>query len=360
MEWPGPHPFLRPRIISGRITKGSLEVTGLSCLFHMKSQEIWVWRSNFADFSVFYTSAAKRSLQVEVCSVHRTRRSNSCFAQNRFEAWCECITAGRDAGMLESYLSPSEPIWNFLLSHVEPQFTSFHILSYLVISSLLAPSLQGLDKRVSWDACSRGYDVIRCAVSINLTIWSCDHVAQSRQEVRRSPYIQWNVKWVVLMVSVEELNHLESTRWTLGSFCADLLFCNSSKEWEPCRSEHHPLQCGCFRLQKRILLAIVLGLGYWCCRNAFLDTRAKHSELQLCCSWILVAVASNSFASHARECWERQLCLTIQLVMPSVRCRLISLRVGANNGLGPCRFFQKCRKNPFHQIKLALQLRWRQ
>ena len=291
MEWPGPHPFLRPRIISGRITKGSLEVTGLSCLFHMKSQEIWVWRSNFADFSVFYISAAKRSLQVEVCSVHRTRRSNSCFAQNRFEAWCECNTPGRDAGMLESYLSASEPIWNFLLSHVEPQFTSFHILSYLVISSLLAPSLQGLDKRVSRMHAVEGtmwYDVQWVS-----TLQS-DHVAHSRQEVQRSPYIQWNVKWVVLMVSVEDLNHLESTRWTrwtLGSFFADLLFCNSSKEWEPCRSEHHPLQCGCFRLQKRILLAIVLGLGYWCCRNAFLDAGAKHSHLQLCCSWILVAVA---------------------------------------------------------------------
>ena len=90
--------------------------------------------------------SAKRSLQVEVCSVHRTRRSNSCFAQNRFEAWCECITAGRDSGMLKSYLSPFEAIWKLF---VEPCWATVHIFSYLFISSLLASSLQGLDKRVS-------------------------------------------------------------------------------------------------------------------------------------------------------------------------------------------------------------------
>ena len=32
MEWPGPHPFLRPRIISGRGTR-SLEVIEVSCIF---------------------------------------------------------------------------------------------------------------------------------------------------------------------------------------------------------------------------------------------------------------------------------------------------------------------------------------
>lgn len=69
-----------------------------------------------------------------------------------------------------------EPIWANLKLFVEPCWATVHIFSYPFISchiftpgTILARPWQACFP----DACSRGYDVIRCAVSINLTIWPC-------------------------------------------------------------------------------------------------------------------------------------------------------------------------------------------
>ena len=156
------------------------------------SQEIWGWRS-FANFCKAQLAGGglprsqDQKKQQLLCA-------KSLWSMVRMH---HCRQGFRDARKL------FEPIWGNLKLFVEPCWATVHIFWYLVISSLLASSLQGLDKRVSRMHVVEGtmwYDMQWVS-----TLQS-DNVAQSGQEV-----------WKLIDPMKRQMSCVDGLSWRLDS-----------------------------------------------------------------------------------------------------------------------------------------------